>query len=286
MSDYQKKYFISFADSRMQTAIQRIAKQAEDMNFFDEIHVMDENSLDPEFRKQWEHILRFDVRGYGYWLWKPYIILRLLEKMPENGVLLYCDAGCHLNPKGIERLHKYVDELNADKVGIKAFTAQFPHLDVIERRWTKGDVFDYFKCRNRKDVTDTVQVAAGHIFIRKCESTVSFMKEWIQVWYDNLSLLNDSRSKSKNLPGFIENRHDQSVFSVLYKLRGGTPFPPETDDEDFSNMEAFPIWDKRDRGYKDMRFFARLKRLARAKKIMTKVKIEKLKLRYFNKSAD
>lgn len=276
----QKKYFISFADSRMIAATTRIAKQAEDMNFFDEIHVMDESSLEPEFWSQWHHIMKLGTRGFGYWCWKPYVILRLMEKMPEGGFLLYCDAGCHLNPKGVDRLRDYIDMLNASSMGIKAFYTFFSELDVTEKRWTKGDVFDYFHCRDKKDITDTLQIATTQILLRKCDFTMKFLREWNQVWYDNFHLIDDSPSVSPNFPGFIENRHDQSIFSVLYKLKGCTPLPSgETDVADYTNMERFPIWDVRDRGYKDMRIFSRAKRWLKACRIMFKVRIEKMKSR-------
>lgn len=279
----QKKYFISFADSRMSAATTRIAKQAEAMNFFDEIHVMNETSLDEEFCNKWKHIMKFGERGFGYWCWKPYVILRLLENMPENSVLLYCDAGCHLNPKGVKRLQYYIDELNSDPLQVKAFYTFCPYSDVTEKHWTKGDAFDYFNCRSRRDITDSHQIATTQILLRKGESSLRFVREWNQVWYEQFSLIDDSPSKSPNLPGFIENRHDQSIFSLMYKLKGGTPLPSgETDVADYSNMEEYPIWDVRDRGFKDMRFWFRVKRQLKAFKHMSKVRIEKLKARLFS----
>lgn len=277
----QKKYFISFADSRMSAATQRIAKQAEAMNIFDEIHVLDESSLEPEFCEKWKHVMKFGVRGFGYWCWKPYVILRLMEKIPDGSFLLYCDSGCHLNPKGIARLHDYINETNASADGVKAFCTFFRLIDITEQRWTKGDIFDYYNCRNNKEITDTPQIATTQILLRKCDSSMQFLREWNQVWYDNFPLIDDSPSKSKNLPGFIENRHDQSIFSVMYKLRGYTPLPSgETDVADYSNMEKYPIWDVRDRGFKDKRFFPRVKRLLRAYVIKSKIVIEKLKMRF------
>lgn len=275
-----KIYFISFADSRMAAATTRIAKQAEAMNFFDEIHVMNEDSLEPEFCSQWEHIMKHGSRGFGYWCWKPYVILRLMEQMPEGAVLLYCDAGCHLNPKGVARLQDYVNELNADSLGVKAFYTFYAHLDIAEKRWTKGDIFDYFHCRERRDVTEVSQIATTQILMRKCDSAMAFLREWNQVWYDNFPLIDDSPSISPNFEGFIENRHDQSIFSILYKLRGGTPLPSgETDVADFSNMDRYPIWDVRDRGFKDKRFFPRLKRWIKALYFMHRVRVENKKSR-------
>lgn len=209
-----------------------------------------------------------------------------MENRPENAVLLYCDAGCHLNPKGVERLQFYVDELNADPLGVKAFYAHCGYTEVTEKKWMKGDVFEYFNCRDRKDVTDSQQVAATQILLRKVSSAVELVREWKRIMYEQFSLIDDTPSKSPNLPGYLENRHDQSIFSLLYKLRGGIPLPSgETDSADYTKMDAYPIWNMRDRGYKDRRFFARLKRFIKARIFMSKVWLEKMKDKLFRTGA-
>lgn len=278
----QKKYFISFGDSRLSAATTRIRKQAEDMCFFDEVHVLNENDLESGFHEQWKHIMKLGSRGYGYWCWKPYIILRLLEQMQKNDILLYCDVGCHLNPKGLPRLYDYIAELNSAPIGVKAFYTFSPHIDVTEKRWTKGDIFDYFNCRNNIDVTDTLQIATTQIFIRKDDTTMQYVREWNNLWYENFALIDDSPSQSPNFPGFIENRHDQSVFSILYKLKGCTPLPSgETDVADYSNMDAYPIWDKRDRKPKEKSIFPKIKRYLKSRKVVFKIRLAKIK-NYFN----
>lgn len=272
--------FVSFADSRMAAAIERIRKQAEEMEIFDEVHVWDEHNLDNSFRKNWAHVLKHGSRGFGYWCWKPYIIYKLLETLSDNSILVYCDIGCHLNPKGIDRFRYYLSELRNDPIGVKAFNSYYSHIDVLEKRWTKGDIFDYFQCRDNKDITDSKQIATGHIFIRKTPASVGLIKEWMEVWYQNFSLVDDSPSISPNFSEFIENRHDQSVFSVIYKLKGCKPFAlTETDGEQYLRNENYPIWDLRDRGYKDKSVFSRIKRYIKAKLFMRKVKqqIEKQK---------
>lgn len=268
-----KLVFVSFADSRMSAAITRICKQAEEMGIFDEIHVWDEHDLDVSFREKWAHILKPDVRGYGYWIWKPYTIHKILSNLPEESILIYCDAGCHLNPEGVERLQFYIAELNKSNLGIKAFHTYYPLIDVSEKRWTKGDLFDYFNCRLDKNVTDSLQVAATHILFRKCSASLIFLNQWLKVWDDNISLIDDSNSLSPNFPEFIEGRHDQSVFSVLYKLSGGTALPA-TETIPLGDMDKtkHPILAVRDRGYKDKRLLSRIKRYIKAKLFMRKVK--------------
>lgn len=43
----------------------------------------------------------------------------------------------------------------------------------------------------------------------------------------HFDLITDKASVAPNFPDFVENRHDQSVFSVLTKQIGAFAFPPE-----------------------------------------------------------
>lgn len=267
-----KLVFVSFADSRMSAAIERIRKQAGEMGIFDEIYVWNEHDLDASFKEKWAHVMKFGVRGFGYWCWKPHIIYKLLGTLPENSILLYCDVGCHLNPKGIERFRHYLSELDSDPIGVKAFKAYHSMIDVQEKRWTKGDIFDYFNCRGNKDITDTEQIATTHILIRKNPKSLNLIKEWMDVWDKQFALVDDSPSTSPNFPEFIENRHDQSIFSVIYKLKGCKPYALAETEGEYRNNETYPIWDLRDRGYKDKRLLPRIKRYIKAWFFMRKMK--------------
>lgn len=58
-----------------------------------------------------------------------------------------------------------------------------------------------------------------------------------------------SPSASPNLPGFVENRYDQSIFSILCKLRGITTLDgSETYAENWEQLSLFPFQDRRDMG--------------------------------------
>lgn len=245
------KKFISFADSRLREPLQRIHQQAEAMHFFDSVKTLDESYFDESFKSQYKDKLSFKVKGFGYWCWKAYIMLRELEDMPEGSQLYYCDAGCHLNPRGIARLREYSTMLESCPLGIIAFS-----IEHIEKQYTKGDVFAFLNVLERKDITDTHQVQAGIVFIRKCKASVNFIKEWMNCWQTDFSLIDDSPSRIPNFPDFITPRHDQSVFSCLCKLRGALLLssrelepPPGSarDIEAWKKLKESPILAMRDR---------------------------------------
>jgi len=238
-------YFLCFADARMSRTTQQIARQADGMHLFDTIWVWDENNLDEAFCEKWKDLLQPSVRGFGYWVWKPWSILKALEAMPDGGILLYCDAGNHLNKRAKKQLLTDCEELKHDVLGIRACPISLikPYR-CLESRWTKGDTFDHFACRGAEHITRTPQIEANTLLIRRCDSSIRFVREWYQIFEDRFSLVDDTASVTPNMPDYERNLHDQSIFSVLFKLRGGICFPQGWT---LPYILTNPVWALRDR---------------------------------------
>jgi hypothetical protein len=182
---------------------------AQKMDVYDGIYIYDEHSLDKAFYEHFKD--KFKLRGFGYWCYKPQIILQTFEKMNEGDILQYTDIGCHLNESGIGRLNEYFEIAGKENIVV------FEMNHYTEKQWTKADILDYFGVRCVESIYQS-QIMGGVFFLKKCPKSLDFVKKWRQVFYDDFSLIDDSPSKSRNFPEFIENRHDQSVFSILAKL--------------------------------------------------------------------
>jgi len=258
-----KKVFLSFADSKMHRALNRIKRQALNMQVYDEAIVCNETNLSSDFREKFKDKLVPGSRGYGYWCWKPQIILQTLEKLNDGDILTYCDAGCHFNERGKKRLIEYFDIVTNDKFGILAFQGIVPIFhdgrklsDLADKKWCKGDLLDHLGMRDLNTVTNSQTIGAGIIFFKKNSETMNFIEKWIKVFSENFSLIDDTPSKSANLEGFIEHRHDQAIFSLLCKLnnvktisayeywypRKENPYIP-----DWSALKYYPIHARRDK---------------------------------------
>ena len=55
-----------------------------------------------------------------------------------------------------------------------------------------------------------------------------FLKRWLKIFEKNYELIDDSPSKIKNHIDFVENRHDQSIFSLISKKMGAEVLKNET----------------------------------------------------------
>jgi hypothetical protein len=262
-----KKYFCTFADSAMYRTLNRIKKQANHMHIYDQIIAYNEYDLDIDFCNDFKDKLKLS-RGFGYWVWKPQIILQTLEKMEEGDILQYTDSGCHLNRKGIKRLHEYFELANLSKTGILAFQSKASDdknlekaLELLEKHWTKGDIFDYFGVRDDAEIYNTEQIGGTVLFVKKTNDSLQIIQKWLQTYYDNFSLIDDSPSKSPNFPGFIENRHDQSILSIIVKMNNiPTISSFEYWQPDFLKLKKYPILALRDKNYGQNPFIKRLMR--------------------------
>lgn len=236
----------------MKRSAARIKAQAAAMGVFDTIVVADERALAEEELKPWRHILQPHVRGFGYWCWKPYLIEKTLRTLNPGDILLYCDAGTHLNPEGLPRFREYLHLLDESPLGVLAFDAcQHEQAPYLERQWNKGDTLRYFGCESRPDIADSPQVAATQIFLRYCPQALTFVKDWNAAWQHDFHLIDDSPSQTENATDFCQHRHDQSLFSLLYKLRGGVLLPWwEKYARDWDSLRAYPLWTMRDKGHR------------------------------------
>ncbi len=252
-----KKFFCAFADSNLRISSERIKKQAIEMNIYDGIYIIDESKLDSDFTKKYKDRLVSGSRGYGYWCWKPQVILQAFEFMNEGDVLQYTDVGCHLNPKGKPRLVDYFNITKCSENGILAFTNKveselLPNetfYDYNDLNYTKMDLVDYFGLVDKIDILKKSQFGGTVCFFRKDAKTIQFLEDWSKVYATDFSLADDTPSKIQNHLDFIEHRHDQSIFSLLCKTRGveelfATEFYTQGD---WNELSDFPIWAKRDK---------------------------------------
>lgn len=235
----QQIYFVTFAGptANYHNALNRICFEAEQIKTFNKIIGYNEKNLinDKKFWNKHGNFITNNRRGFGYWLWKSYLIKKTMKEMNVNDILVYADSGCSINLNGKQRLLEYFDIVNNSKFGILSF-----NLGHLEKTWTKMDIINYFGAH---DLLETGQLVATTFILRKCDHTVNLVKKWFNGCCE-YNLIDDSPSKIPNNLSFIENRHDQSIFSILRKKLGTEIILDET--YFAPNWEItgrnFPIW--------------------------------------------
>ena len=216
-----KLHLTYFGDNNFSLGKNRIRKQAENFGVFETIQEFGESDLEDNLF--WEQYAKpmmnprigMPRRYYGYYACKPYFILKALENIPEDDVLLYVDSGCELNKNGLEKLKQYYEEC-LETEGV------FFTLDLPEIQWTKMDTYRRINGDNN-DYMLTRQIIATSFFVKNTPMIKELIQEWINIGVENKGhYLNDSPSNLPNDEIFRENRHDQSIWSLLLKKKAET----------------------------------------------------------------
>lgn len=148
-------------------------------------------------------------RGAGYWVWKPYVVNKALGELEMGDYLFYCDSGAFLT----KELYILVEFMEKEKTDILFFELPF-----IEKDWTKRDIFIDLDC-DSEEYTHTKQRCATYFLLKKTVDVEKFIKEWLE-YAQKYELISDEDNiiyKQPNYEGFRDNRHDQSILSVLSK---------------------------------------------------------------------
>ena len=232
-----KIHLISYGNNNFANSKKRLVLEAKNTNWFDTITMYGPESLDDDFKMKFKNILNKPRIG-GYGIWRPYIIKKKLNEINDNDILIYLDAGCTINPKGVKRFYEYIDIINNSEYGIISF-----QMHQLEKNWTTKEIFNYFNVENYTNITDTGQILSGIIIMKKNNNTIQLNNIWYNVIFNNPLLFTDYYN-NKQEKYFRDNRHEQSVFSVIRKMNNSILIHDETYFKPFNSPLSlqYPFW--------------------------------------------
>jgi hypothetical protein len=210
------KYFITFGNNEFSQQTLRLKKEAEQTLWFDKVIIENENTIS-NFYETHKNFITNNNRGFGYWIWKPYIIYKLLDSIPFDSYVFYTDAGASIVSHKYNRLLEYIQLLDYSTTPIITFSTQYE-----EFKFQKRKTLDYFGSIGYSLVYDnsflsSYQVESGILICKKTHFVLDFIKQWLDLCLvDNYSLVTDSKDNEPDC--FIEHRHDQSILSILCKI--------------------------------------------------------------------
>jgi hypothetical protein len=215
-------YFISYGDDKYTNSKNRIKAEAINSGFFDVVNVYGRQDISEEFLQKTRPYIDMP-RGGGYWLWKSFFLKKTLEEMSEGDYCVYVDAGCSVNPYGIDRFDFYKDLLG--RSGILSFQMG---EGAVEEKFTTGAIFNHLNIAETSTIRKTGQIVGGILIIRKCEKSLKLINEYYDAAINHTHLFSDEHNSTGNSSNFIDNRHDQSILSVLRKVYNSTTIEDET----------------------------------------------------------
>jgi hypothetical protein len=209
---------INYSDQNFKKKQQLNSWTAKHIGKVDKVISYSSADIDLEFFEANKEILT-QKRGGGYWLWKPYIILKTLNELNDGDFLFYVDSGIQF----IKNVNGLITKL--EKSGQEIMVFQLPLLEI---QWTKKEVFDYFGISNN-DFLYSNQIMGSTLCLKKNENSVSFVMKWLEICQNQSLLLPSSNLHLDEYKCFIAHRDDQSLLSVLSKISNIKPFSDPTD---------------------------------------------------------
>jgi hypothetical protein len=202
-----KKILINFADEVFKSSQTKNSETGKEIGGFDSVISYSPHDIDEDFSNKNRETLS-QKRGAGYWLWKPYFIVKTLTSMQDDDYLFYCDSGAYFI-QSIDPLIKLSQEKNQDIICF--------NVEHIQKDWTKRDTFILMNCDESKFL-ETKQILAGFILVKKSKFSIDFFDEFLEYAQDPRILTDlDNQLGKPNYNTFQEHRHDQSIFSLLCK---------------------------------------------------------------------
>lgn len=201
------KILLNYADGKFINS-QLLNSQSGLAAGFNVVYQMGRGDIDPQFHAQHKEILD-QKRGVGYWLWKAHFITRLLSGMGENDILFYADSGSYF----IRRMEPVFAAVSADPKGVVAFRLAGGH---VEKAYTKRDLFLHMGM-NEPQYRDTPQRMASFMCFRGTAAAREIAAEYLNLC-STPHLITDTPNVDGWIEdGFVDHRHDQSVWSLLTK---------------------------------------------------------------------
>jgi hypothetical protein len=224
-------------------AAKRLCNQAFQTGLFSKITI---GKVNPEIRRSINGIRLPQRLGYIFkgtkgldsYRWKPLIIRKILQQIPDGEGLVYLDAGCELNWNDESEIQfkKYLSV--AEETGLLTFT-----LNTSLFEGTQDSTLDFFNIA--KELAQSFPMhQSGILFIIKNDKNMRLVERWRTLAIENPELFEERNMSNFVSSQFRPHRHDQSVLTCLFlnaELKG---IPDETYHAPNwrRDGESYPIW--------------------------------------------
>lgn len=195
-----KYYHVSYATDSFKERQNQMPKIYEGFGI-EKFFMYSPSDIDEKFFKKNKKVLS-ESRGAGYWLWKPYLILKTLNEVEFGDVVIYSDCGDMIYKEAFDYIKNSFND---------GFFLQ--HHQYTNNQYVKGDCFLLMRCWDNY-YANANHLEAGFCGFIKSEKTIKFVKEWLK-HCSNFEIISDGNVHGPNFPGFIDHRHDQSILSLL-----------------------------------------------------------------------
>ncbi|AIL65925.1 hypothetical protein NOVO_07970 [Rickettsiales bacterium Ac37b] len=183
----------------------------------DRIFTYSPQDLDHKFYMDNKFILE-KKRGAGYWLWKPYIILDAMRRLPEGEIILYLDGDYHIKNDLsllVELTKKYNRVLVYNGMSaegkIKLHTSHAKNYHFVKR-----DAYVLMDC-DREECYNALHLCASVVLLVNNQKNREFIQQWLKYSRDPRIVTEQPNVIFKeDVKKFLIHLHEQAILSLLY----------------------------------------------------------------------
>ncbi len=204
------KILINYGDEKFKKARKLNTWTGKHIAKFDKVYSFTPEDIPQAYKEKCKDIFSF-ARGNGLWLWKSYLILKVMEECEDGDYIFYVDSGAFF----LRNVDTIIDSMSQNE---KIWVSDCP---LLESCFTKPKCFELMGC-NEENYKVTNQIQATFFLAVNCPETRTFVKEW-NYYSEKLEVISplgglDLTHNRRN--GFVAHREDQSVLSLLCKKHG------------------------------------------------------------------
>ena len=155
--------------------------------------------------------LRNNERGFGFWAWKPVVVLSRLNEVEDGDIVVYHDCGrAFYNYKFTENIKPLVDKVINEHGGVGVAFGHWHH-----KEYTKTECFNVMGCTDSYYKDSHQAVATWHIW-KKQPISFEILHTW-KIWnFHHSEIITDKGADKKDQPaGYHGHRHDQSILTNI-----------------------------------------------------------------------
>jgi hypothetical protein len=201
----------------------RLASEAASTGLFSSSLGMSERFLIENSSSFWHKhysILKAQIPGFGWWIWKPEFIKVCLDMIPEDHGILYLDAGSWISQRSQDLIKLSTFLELATKENLLGSNSQ----EYIEEEYCSAELMDLLGLDYEKRKSN--QFWAGFLIIINNKKGREFIANWSDLLcQDGHKYL--LHQNSVDTPNIVLRHHmyDQAVFSCLMKTNNVTSVP-------------------------------------------------------------
>ncbi len=200
------KYLINYADISFYKA--QVLNSISGISAgFDSIIQYKKHNIAKDFSWAYSTILNHK-RGAGYWLWKPYFILKTLQSTSKDDIIFYSDSGAQF----VKKMDPIFQKIEKSEKGVIVFKMSGHHK---ENEYCRKHVAEeVVNCD--AEIMESDQNMASFVGVRNCETSIDVIKQWLNLCTKE-HLIMDMPPQENEFQMFKDHRHDQTLLSLLSK---------------------------------------------------------------------